>query len=388
MELTPKQQALRLFEEAKNILLITHNDPDGDAVGSLLASKIVFNRLGKKVTMVAPGNLSETLNFLPHFEEIKKEVALKKEVKLLINESSGVIDSVSWRKLNEGQIEVLLSGAQVRPEDVAVINLGFEYDLICILDTATPEMIKQIWQPNADLFYEVPTISIDHHPSNTQFAKVNLVDVTAAATAEVLISIFEALGKSSEIIDASVATCLLTGLMTDTMSFMNANTTPKSLTVAAQLVAAGARQPEIVRKVFKTNSLPTLRVWGRALSYIKEDRENRFIWSSLSRADFVASGADEATAATEGVIDNLLKTAEDVDFVLLIKEKPDGVYGSLRSVSQTFDVSAIARIFGGGGHVQAAGFMIDDKKLQEVEMEIINKIRVFCQNLEHAALSQ
>jgi len=176
--------------------------------------------------------------------------------------------------------------------------------------------------------------------------------------------------------------------MTDTSSFMNSNTTPKALTVAAQLVAAGADQQQIVRVVFNTNSLSTLRIWGRALSYIKEDHENKFIWSSLSRADFVASGADDANTNTSGVMNNLLKTAEGVDFVLLLKEKNEGVYGSFRSISATTDVAMIARLFGGGGHTGAAAFQMKDKKLQDVEMEIINKIRAFRQSQKQAAQRQ
>lgn len=388
MELNLKQQALKIISESNNILLLTHSDPDGDAVGSILAFKLVLENLGKKVTMVAPGSIDRSLNFLPNFNQIQNFLKVQNESKIIIDEPHGSINAISWKRISETQVELLLSGAKISMSDVNVEKGSNPYDAIIILDTATEDRLNPIWEENTDLFYEAPTISIDHHPANTQFAKINIVDMTAAATAEILVSIFEALSKSSTVINNEIATCLLTGLMTDTSSFMNANTTPKALTVAAQLVAAGANQQQIVRLVFNTNSLATLRIWGRALSYIKEDQENKFIWSTLSRADFVASGADDSNANTSGVMDNLLKTAENVDFVLLLKEKNEDLYGSFRSVNQSTDVAVMARLFGGGGHTAAAAFQLKDKKLQDVEMEIINKIRAYCQSQNQAAQRQ
>lgn len=388
MELNPKQQALKIISESHNILLLTHSDPDGDAVGCILATKLVLENLGKKVTMVAPGHIDQALNFLPGFDQIQNKLESQTESKIIISETNGKVGAISWKRISDNKVELILSGSKISAHDVSVEKGVALFDAVIILDTAIQDRLSPIWEENADLFYEVPTVLIDHHPANTQFAKVNIVDITAAATSEILVSIFEALGKSSNVITKEIATCLLTGLMTDTSSFMNSNTTPKALTVAAQLVAAGADQQQIVRVVFNTNSLPTLRIWGRALSYIKEDQENKFIWTSLSRADFVASGADDANANTSGVMNNLLKTAEGVDFVLLLKEKNEGVYGSFRSVSPTTDVAMMARLFGGGGHTGAAAFQMKDKRLQDVEMEIINKIRAFRQSQKQAAERQ
>ena len=321
MELSPKQQTIKLIEESQKILILTHKDPDGDAIGSVLAMKKVIEKLGKQALICASGIIDQTFSYLPELDKIENTIPLKKESRLLVKNTQNPIESVSWKRISDNEIEILISGSKIKSDDLEVLNQGYDYDTILILDTASPSLLANLWEDNADLFYQVPTISIDHHPSNTQYAKVNLVDVTASATAEILVSIFEALNRSNDIFDEEISTALLTGIMSDTASFMNTNTTPKSLTIAAQLVAAGARQPEIVRNLFKTNSLAKLRVWGRALSYIKEDRDYHFIWSSLSKADFVASGADETSNVSEGVIDALLKTAEDVDFVLLLKEK-------------------------------------------------------------------
>jgi phosphoesterase RecJ-like protein len=227
---------------------------------------------------------------------------------------------------------------------------------------------------NPNLLYEVPVVNIDHHPGNTNFGKVNIVDLTASATAEIMVSLIETIGKDMPgIIDADIATCLLTGLIYDTSSFQNSNTTPKSLTVAAQLIAAGAHQQEIIKNLFKTRRLSTLRLWGRALSYIKEDTQLRFAWSSLTKADFTAAQASPDEAS--GVIDELMKSADGMDFVLLLSERGGDLHGSFRSVNPTVDVARLARLLGGGGHAQAAGFRIAKATIESEEEAIIGKIR-------------
>ena len=189
----------------------------------------------------------------------------------------------------------------------------------------------------------------------------------------------ESLAREKPLIDEDISTALLTGIITDTGSFQNANTTPKSLTVAAQLVAAGGRQQEIIRHVFKTKPLSTLKLWGRILEKVRLDETNRFLWSKISRADFIESGASDTE--TSGVVDELLKSAPEIDFALLLAERSDGVHGSLRAVAPGADVSALAKLFSGGGHQAAAAFQMYGATLADKEEEILGKIREFQRNL-------
>jgi phosphoesterase RecJ-like protein len=226
---------------------------------------------------------------------------------------------------------------------------------------------------DSDVFYETPIINIDHHAGNDHFGKINLVDLTATSTCEILVSIFEALSKDTSLLTPEVATALLTGIITDTNSFQNQNTTPKSLTVAAQLVAANADQQEIIKRIYKTRTLSTLRLWGKVLSNIRDEMNYRFVWSQIQKADFVVTQSTPVDA--EGVIDELLKSATGVDFVLLLTEKDDGIHGSLRSVAKGTDVSAIAKLFGGGGHAMAAGFQVEkDNPALNID-KVIGRIR-------------
>ena len=164
----------------------------------------------------------------------------------------------------------------------------------------------------------------------------------------------------------------MTGLIYDTSSFQNINTTPKSLTVAAQLVAFGGRQQEIIKNLYKTKALSTLKLWGIILSQVKEDSSHKFLWSSVSHEDLVKVGADES--ALSGVVDELLKSATDVDFVLLLSERQNQVHGSLRAIAKGVNVAEIAESFSGGGHEVAAAFRYDGS-LKESEAKILDKIR-------------
>lgn len=374
-ELTPKQQWGEQVKTAKKVLILTHANPDGDAIGSALALKLGLEKLGKEVTVAASGHISPAFSFLPSFGALQNDLQAQKDLLIMIDESQAKVGNISLKRVSEKKLIVvvtpkdgLLTGANVRIEEGT-----FQTDLIIALDCANQDRIGTIAEQNPNLFYEVPVVNVDHHAGNTNFGKINIVDTAASSTAEILVSLMEAMVKEGPAFDADIATCLLTGLLTDTGSFQNQNTTPKSLTVAAQLVAAGAQQQEIVRRLFRTRTLSTLRLWGRALSYLKEDAPRRFAWSTLSKSDFVAAQAEQQESS--GVIDELLKTAQGMDFVLLLAERDGGIHGSLRAIEPSANVGLIANQFGGGGHPGAAAFYLDDCLLAEKEAEIIAKLR-------------
>lgn len=375
-ELTPKQQFVEQVKSAKTILILPHANPDGDALGSSLALKSGLEKLEKKVTVAINQDLPSLFSFLPEYTSIQTKLDLQKDLLLIIDETQAKVGNVNLKRVSDNKLMVVITPKDglLTAENVRIEEGSFDVDLIITLDCADIDRLGSIYEENASLFYDVPVVNIDHHPGNTNFGKINIIDVAASSTAEILVSLLETLGKDiPSMLDADIATNLLTGVTTDTNSFQNSNTTPKSLTVAAQLVAAGARQQEIVKKIFKTRTLSTLRLWGRALSYIKEDSNHNFAWTSLSKSDFVAAQASSEESG--GVIDELLKTASGMNFVFLLTEKETRVHGSLRTTIPSFDVSELARLFGGGGHTQAAAFKIENTTLKEKELEIVNKIR-------------
>jgi len=374
MELTPKQQVVERIREAKNILVLTHQNPDGDALGSILALELFLESIGKKTLAVCNDVAPDVFSFLPNVSKIAQNFSGARDFIISLDTSEVKAEKIMYRT-EGGKLNIIITpkNGQFVPQMVEFPEGTFNFDLIIVLDTPDLERTGTPFEKNPDVFYETPVINIDHHASNDNFGKINLVDLTSTSTAEILVSLMEALSPGKSPFTEDIATALLTGIITDTGSFQNANTTPKSLTVAAQLVAAGARREEIIRRIFKTRSLSTLRLWGRALVNLHADSGDGFVWTTLRKSDFLEVGASEAEAS--GVIDDLLKTVSGADFVMLLSERGTSVFGSLRSVKMSFDVAKIATIFNGGGHVLAAGFELKNTTLSESSKMIVQRVR-------------
>lgn len=386
MEMSPKQQTTELIRQAQNILLLGHKNPDGDSLGSLLALASALKKVGKNPTAVSVEPTPPFLAFLPNQDQLKKEISYSNDLVLHLDVSKTQFGNIGYKQLPDQQkvaVVITPKAGKFSKEDISFPELKPNYDLVIVLDTPDLARLGSIADQFADVFYETPVVNIDHHPGNDYFGKINWVDLTATSTAEILVALLESLGAGKSLLDADIATCLLTGITTDTGSFQNANTTPKSFTVAAQLVAAGARQQEIVRHIYKTKPLSTLKLWGQALSRIEENPVHHYIYSTLSLNDFAASGATETESS--GVIDDLLKTADGSRFVMLVSEKRGGLHASLRSLGKGIDLTEIAGLFGGGGHDAASAFEIVGGSIEKDLPTILAKINDYLSKKSGAA---
>jgi bifunctional oligoribonuclease and PAP phosphatase NrnA len=285
-------------------VLTTHENPDGDALGSLLAAKLAFDQLGKDSVMVLHGDapFPQEYAFMP------------------------------------------LADLQRRwPEDVS------ERVLIA-LDCANESRIA-----DPEVLGRVPvSIDIDHHHDNTRFGQINLIVPDASSTGEVLRDLLRELGLE---LTPDIAEALYIALVTDTGRFQYTNTTPKALRLAAELVEAGADVHRVFQGVYESVQFAKLKLLARALERAQVYEGGRIVVSFLVRTDFAEVGAAEPYS--EGIID-FLRAVEGADMAVLIREPPrqDGPARrvSLRASVDELDVSAIARKSGGGGHRQAAGF--------------------------------
>lgn len=372
--MTPKQQVLEVLKSKKKILLLTHKNPDGDALGSLLALYLVLKKMGKEVVAVCNDAAPNYLQYLPSVSEISQNYAGSKDFVISLDTSTIKADKIMYKE-KENRLDIIVTPKEGHFDKSMLSSCDgcVQVEAIVVLDCPDLERIGSPYEKNPELFFNFPVVNIDHHPGNDQFGKINLVEMTSTSTSELLVGIIEALSGDIKLFDEDVSTALLTGIITDTNSFQNTNTTPKSLTVAAQLVAFGARQQEIVKHIYKTRPLSTLRLWGRALSGLRDEKNYRFVWTSLCKKDFVEVGAAENEAG--GVIDELLKSTTGVEFVLLLSERNGDVHGSLRATTKSFDVAKIASLFGGGGHAQAAAFQIKGTSLLDSSDKIISRIK-------------
>ena len=236
-------------------------------------------------------------------------------------------------------------------------------DVFLFLDSAEPKL-TELHEVHPQIFGGTwPSIVVDHHPTNTNFGRVNIVVSSASSTCEVLTNIFDTLGWS---IDGDIATSLLCGLYTDTGGLLHSNTTSTVYRTVARLLRAGARQQDLVRSVFRTAKLSTLRLWGRVLEKISLTEEGGAI-SALTEGDFRATGAEYSELT--GAID-YVNAIPGMKFSLVLAERGGKVKGSIRTLRDDVDVSAMAAKFQGGGHKKAAGFAIPGKLTQETRWKV------------------
>lgn len=373
---SPLEQIRKLTEDAKKILIITHRKPDGDGIGSSLAMFRFLQKMGKTATMTCTDPIPDTYEFLPQVDQFEQNFSASRDIILTLDCSKAEVSKLKY-SLDGDKMNIIITpnkGGFLK-EDVSFSYGESEYDLIFVLDVGDLPQLGEIYTDNVDFFYNTPVVNIDHHISNTKFGKVNYVDPSASSTAEILPKVFESMSQGKDLMDPDIATALLTGIITDTGSFQNPNTSPLSFEVAADLLEVGGRQQEIIRKIYKTKRLSTLKLWGKILSKIHYDNEHKLVWSSISKQDLMSSGATQDESG--GIIDELLTNAPDSEVILLFKEFDDLVSCSIRTTSATIDATQIAKMFGGGGHVQAAGFKMPGKNLHDAETEVIKVIKEF-----------
>ena len=300
------QEAGKAIQKAERIVLITHKNPDGDAVGSALAMYEILQNMEKKATVFCVDPWPESFYFLPNNEELVHE----------------------FQQQN--------------------------FDLGIILDCGATYM-SDIHETHADIFYgKYPLINIDHHPSNDDFGTWNLVDTEAASTTEILTDMFQALGWR---ITPKIATCLMTGLYTDTGSLRHSNANAKVHRIAGKLLESGARLKDIVRYVFKNTKVERLRLWGRVMKRISQTPE-RITISTVSDEDFEQTETERSDL--EGVVD-YLNAVPGAKFSMLLTEIDGKVKGSLRTMREDVDLTEVAGKLGGGGHKKASGFTFSGK---------------------------
>jgi len=308
MTQTDMNAVVEVLRSHNRFLVTSHENPDGDALGSLLAMHLALAELGKDSVMVSAG-----------------EAPLPGEYGFLDLAGRGLLREVPADRLDRVLVAVDCAQETRLTDD-------------CLLEA---EVI----------------VNVDHHHDNTRFGTANLVAAEVSSTAEVLADVFAELGV---VLTPAIAEALYAGLVTDTGRFQYANTTPKALRLAADLLEAGADLQRVFQGVYESMQFAKVKLLARALDRAVLHEEGRVVVSYLLRGDFAEVGAVEPYS--EGIID-VLRAVEGADLAALIREPPRGGSParkvSLRSSTDRVDVSAIARKSNGGGHRQAAGFSSD-----------------------------
>lgn len=305
---SPIYKVIAKFINADKILLIIHENPDGDTLSAATVLFKVLKNMGKSPAMVCKDLVPKPFLFLPEIDQIHHD---------------------------------LLFG---------------DYDVIAVIDcgdikrTGFAERLKKM-----SLTKQKTVINIDHHPKNDlhKIAHLNLIDYEASSTSEI---VYDLCLKMNVVLEKNLATALLTGIYTDTGGFKHANTSSKTLEIAAELLKRGARIKLITSNISLSKTVPAMKLWGLALKRMRRN-ELGIVSSIIAREDLLACNASDEDLA--GVV-NLINSVPDARAAILFHETQDQkIRASIRTESDNVDVSRLANIFGGGGHKRAAGFTLD-----------------------------
>ena len=256
-ELTPKQQTSEAIRQSETILVLTGQHPSVDQVAATIGLALILRRFGKKVTAIISDQLPQTTSFLPT-DELDRNLEGLRDFVLRVDQKKAQADQLRYAT-EEGKLNIYITPLKggFAPSDVTFDYGDYRYDLAIIVGVPTRVRIDALYQANPKVFADLPIVNLDYHRSNEQYGAINLIDSSAASLCEMLVALSESL--QSGIIDEVLATCLLAGIMSSTDRFTASHTTSKSLTVAAQMMAAGARQPDVVRALFRDRTSEQLR---------------------------------------------------------------------------------------------------------------------------------
>ena len=309
-------EILKQIQKAEKIVILTHESPDGDAVGSSLAMKLIVEKLEKTADVIIP-EYSRLFNFLPSAEAIMTDSEIK------------------------------------------------NYDLAISVDCATlKRMAKKEYFENAK-----STIVIDHHGSNTMYGDLNYVNPASPACCEVIAGML----KYYEIdITKDIGTCLMTGIITDTGGFRHVGITPETFEFTADLIRLGVDVPDIYKRTLNTKTRANFELSKRVMDRMEILEDGKVTFTYMDKKD------EEEVGAEPGDHEGLVEIGRDIEGVevsifIRQKENEDAYKISMRSGNKV-NVSDICFLFGGGGHPRAAGALIQGN-VEQVKEKLMKEVR-------------
>jgi phosphoesterase RecJ-like protein len=322
------EQASELIQSADRPLLICHIAPDGDAIGSLIGLGRALQQMGLEPTMACSDPIPPRFNYIPGVETVVQDIRAA-------------------------------------------------FDLCISLDCSDLRRLGRLSQ--VPTFGSTPLLNIDHHMTNLNFGTVNLVDSHASSTAEVVLRLLDYMAVP---LDAEMATCLLTGIVTDTRGFRTSNVTVQVMEAVLRLIKAGASLPYITHHGLNRRPTAAILLWRAAMALLQI--EDRVIWTSISLAIRRATGY---TGDGDAGLVSFLVSAEDADVAVVFVEREDGgIEVGLRAVPG-FDVAQVALQLGGGGHALAAGCTLTGP-LEDVQAQVLAALRADLTRQRHARDAQ
>ena len=318
--------ARNLLASARHVCVMSHHNPDGDALGSMLGLTLALQAAGITATAALADEIAPRFDSLPGRASIAATIPPSADVLV-------AVDAADFARL--GKLGARISEVH---------------------------------------------LNIDHHLSNTRYGKLNLIDTSSAATAQYLAELLPVFKLE---LTTVVATCLLAGIVTDTLGFRTANTTPATLSISQQLIAAGAPLADVYDRTLHRRSLAALRLWGDSIKLIEQ--RDGLVHTSVTLASKAAHGYG---GTGDGDVVTLLTALENIDIaIVFVEHKGQEIKVSWRA-NTGFNVANVAAIFGGGGHAAAAGANLQNTTLAEARTLVLARTSAALREWKQASAQQ
>src|SRR3989338_5922073 len=372
MALTQQQQFLEAIKRSTSPLLCIPKAGGIDSYATALGLASVLQKLQKSPEIIAvDGPAPKQLHFLKNYENIKQTLHQIRNLLIEVDIQKTAIGSVSQQE-KDGKciISIVPEQGYWKEQDIHISHSAYRYDLLICIGANDLESYAQFYKEHPEFFYHTPIINIDHSPANEHYGQINLVDLNASACGEICYHVLCAIEPS--FIDAEVATAFLTGMIAKTKSFKTANVNPQTLQTASQLIHKGADRERIIEQLYRTRSVSTLRLWGRALARLKHDPQKQLVWTLLSQQDFLHAGAEEQDLPD--VIDELIVTSPDAHLILVLYEDRERNICAILKTQPPFDAMELAYPFRPSGTREEARMCFLNKTLMQAEKELLSKM--------------
>ncbi|MBI5037497.1 MAG: hypothetical protein HZC01_02235 [Candidatus Kerfeldbacteria bacterium] len=379
MERSTHQQAADVLHKSTNIVIALPINPSTDAVAAGLGLHLALEKMKKNSVVVASDfRVPASHQFLPKSEAIHSDLTALRKFIISLDVSRTPVEELSYDFSNDQKrldIFITPKSGFFEARDVTSSASSYEFDLIIVIDAPELESLGKLYDQNTEFFYHTPIINIDHNPANEYFGEINIVDLVATSTSEIIFELLREL--KNNILDEFIATNLLAGIISKTKSFQTTTVTPKSLAISSHLIENGARREAVIKNLYQTKSINTLRLWGRALARLKTDLNGRVVWSLLNKQDFEKSGA--GSSELDGVVDELIVNTPDAEIVLVLFEDGERV-GVIVSTVKAIDGMTMYKEYHPTGTRNFTRFSVPQPDLLAGERIVVDIAKKFLQS--------
>lgn len=372
MDQTIAKQASEAIGRATRILIAIPRRYTIDALASACALGHVLAARGTRADIVADGYRPQ-----PHTDFLRGSLPVYgtlygvRQMVISLPVAEQKITDFSY-DVKDGMLSIMLTPERgtFDEKSVAVSHSGYRYDLIIAIDADTPETLGDTHALHRDFFFSIPVVNVAHRSTNEHFGQINAVDLTASSCAEIVYDLIRSIDAHA--VAGDVATCVLAGIMNKTKGFKTQAVTPRTLTLAAQLMEHGAQRDVIVKNLFQTKSLNTLKLWGKTLARLKSDGRSGVAWSFLQAKDFDELGA-LPEQLTE-VVDELIVNAPEAEIICVFYEHPAGKVHGLIYSNRAHDSLALVKPFKPFGDAAYAHIELEQQDLVAAGKTVIDYI--------------